>query len=326
MSIWDGVERAVKIAGILGGLAAVAALYVQIRDINTKAFRDRIDDWQSATVYEILEEAHGPMSLRDISPLYAAKANNFPEEITRTTLDEAHLRVALIRLIQTGAVVEVNDGAYSVNRPSAQDTGMEEGFTLVMKAMNENNRMMATHIGLMLQVIPQSTSPMTTEQLSQRLISIGGDKTFLQQNMPMLVQQMIQQGQLRYTSDGRLESLEASLARQAIMMPSDPELTKLLPRVDSEIFKYVLFADTGSYSTKCYNDRKDAEELRSGSQVDKLRRLELVKVTEYNGRKDNSGRSCGLMIQIDNTDLLSRLQSYFFTALALQVRPRQFTP
>ena len=81
---------------------------------------------------------------------------------------------------------------------------MEEGFTLVMKAMNENNRMMATHIGLMLQVIPQSTSPMTTEQLSQRLISIGGDKTFLQQNMPMLVQQMIQQGQLRYTSDGRL--------------------------------------------------------------------------------------------------------------------------
>ena len=81
MPFWDKVESTFKIVGIIGGLAAAFGVFVQLKDINDKETQKRIDDWQNATVYEILDENVLPLTLRELAPRYAAKANNFPEGI-----------------------------------------------------------------------------------------------------------------------------------------------------------------------------------------------------------------------------------------------------
>jgi hypothetical protein len=116
MAIWDKIEGPVKIAAIIGGAAAAFGVYVQLKDINDKEAQKRVEDWQAATIYEILDENVAPLTLRELAPRYSTKANNFPEGIPRTALDERHLRVALIRLMQSQAVVQLGTPGYTIRR------------------------------------------------------------------------------------------------------------------------------------------------------------------------------------------------------------------
>ena len=147
MPFWDNVERVVKIVGILGGLAAVGG-YVQLREINQKDFQRRIDDWQTSAVYQILEEARRPLTLEEIKPRYTAKANDFPEEVPRTSLDSPHLMVTLIRLIQSQAVVEVS-GGYAIRREVDQAEFLAQSF----KLFSDMNWNMAVHSQMALQIL-----------------------------------------------------------------------------------------------------------------------------------------------------------------------------
>ena len=264
MSFWDGVERTVKIAGILGGLAAVVGVYVQLRDINTKDFQRRVDDWQSAAVYEILEDAAFPLSLRDIAPRYAAKANNFPEGVPRSTLDEQHLRIALIHLMQSQAVVELANGAYTVKRAIDENAI----FARTFKMMNDQTRLVAVHSQLAFQILTQMSEPLTSEQLGQRIIASGGDKTFVNENMPLLIETMVQQGELRVGRDGRLEASDGRGGPRhyvtSEIVPS-PDILALLPRIDGNLLRYILTTDAGSTSGTCYFEHNpDIQELTAG--------------------------------------------------------------
>jgi hypothetical protein len=51
--MWQLVERTIKIAGIVGGLAAAVGVWIQLKDLNDREQKRAVADWQSAIIYQI---------------------------------------------------------------------------------------------------------------------------------------------------------------------------------------------------------------------------------------------------------------------------------
>ena len=318
MAFLENLERAVKIVGILGGLAAVGGVYIQLRDINQKDFQRRVEDWQTSAVYQILEEGRRPLTLEEIKPRYTAKANDFPEEVPRIALDSPHLMVTLIRLIQSQAVVEVS-GGYAIRQEMDQAESLSQGF----KLFNDQNRNMAVHNQMVLQVLSETNGPITNDQLIQKITAIGGDRSFIHDYLPMIIQQLNQQGALKVRGDGRIEMAGGlGAGRDRVVVP--PQIVEIIPRIDGELLKFVLSPNNQTGYTTCYYDRNpDVVEHNPGGIVERLKKLDLVHVTDISGAKGEGGRPCTASVKVDPTDLLSQLLSYYYSVMALNFATTQ---
>jgi hypothetical protein len=110
-AVWEWIERILKVAGIIGGLAAAAAVWVQLKDINRKETEKKIEEWQTTAVYNIIGSSALPIKLGELSLQYVSAAQKLPQEVPREKLDDSHLQFALLRLLQSNAIVEVGHGS-----------------------------------------------------------------------------------------------------------------------------------------------------------------------------------------------------------------------
>jgi hypothetical protein len=167
----------------------------------------------------------------------------------------------------------------------------------------------------------QMSEPSTSEQLGQRIIASGGDKIFIGDNMPLLIETMVQQGELRVGRDGRLEASDGKGGPRHYVtrdIAASPDILALLPKIDGALLKYILTTDAG-VSTCYYQHDPDIEETHGGRLIDRLRKLDLVSVSQSAGGKDNTGRSCSVTVTVQLTDTFSDLQGYFYAVLALTI-------
>ena len=202
MSAWEVLERFVKVAGIVSGAAAAIGVLVQVRDINQKEQDKKIEDWQSAVVFRIIESSDGRHAKFDnISTRYTSEALKFPSGVPREKLDDAHLQLVLLKLIQGNAVYQMPNGDYGVSSPLNEVAG---GLTLASSSLNEASRQIAIGSQITLEQLLQSNSPLTIDQLLHRVVAAGGNAEFLKDNFPMVLQQLNMMGQLVFTGDGRV--------------------------------------------------------------------------------------------------------------------------
>jgi hypothetical protein len=321
MAFWEKIEPTLKIAGIVGGLAAAFGVVVQLKDINDKETQRRIDDWQNATVYEILDENVLPLTLRELAPRYAAKANNFPEGVPRTALDERHLRVALIRLMQSQAVVQLGSPGYTIRREGDQI----ESFARAAKMISERERQLAFHSQLAMQVLAQANEALTSDQLSLRMVAMGGDKAYLKDNIPVVIEAMRQMGEIKGQRDGRYVAGDGMGGRESIeLMKPSAQIAPILPQIDGPILRYVLISDLQDSGT-CFHDKNPViVDQQTGSFIDRLRKLNLVTIDIQPGGRDDAGKSCTATETLHYSDLIKDLQNYYYSALGLvfdHVRP-----
>lgn len=313
MALWDIVERVLKLAGIFAGVAAVAGVYVQLQDIRQKEKQKGIEEWQNAAVYKIIEDHRAPINFRDIFPRYSAAASNFPAEIPRITLDEPHLRLALIRLIQSQAVIEVGPEQYSARNYIDPQELNARTFAMLQKATRNENFAQASHAQLAMQVLGQSKEPLSTDQLIQRIAAIGGNKDYLRDSLPVVLQQMTAQGLVRIWSDGRISLTEAAGLRTEQVLP-EPRVKAILPNVDAELLRYILTTNAGGSWSTCYYG-KDPDELKEGSFLRRLASLNLISLSQFNGGKDDHGKPCAVTAQVTLTDLFTITQGYYYQYL-----------
>ena len=72
--------------------------------------------------------------------------------------------------------------------------------------ISERERQLAFHSQLAMQVLTQSNEPITSDQLSLRMVALGGDKLYLKDNIAVLIEAMKQMGEIRGQRDGRYVS------------------------------------------------------------------------------------------------------------------------
>jgi hypothetical protein len=306
-------ERIVKIVGIIGGVVAAFGVLYQLYDINRKERDKKIEEWQTGVVYEIIENSKKPISLANISVQYTSAAQKLPQEIPREKLDDAHLRLALIRLIQSQSIIEVQNGIYSVR--NYQDP--KESSAAALQMINELNRQAATHIQFAFEQLSQANTPLTHDQLKQKIISVGGSASFLQDNYPMMLQQMNTQGYLKFTSDGRVVAggMQGGHREESwISFNPSPEVSRILPNIDTNMVQFIMTTRPDSGFRQCFLV-KEPDELRESSLMGKLSKLNLIKITEIPNMKDANGRRCALAVQVDYNALFADVQGYYFTYL-----------
>lgn len=306
MAISDTIERVVKIAGIIGGLAAAGAVYVQLSDLNRKDQEKRIEDWQSSAVFKIIENK-SVTNFNEISLNYTSEAAKLPSIVPRDKLDDAHLQLVLLRLIQGNAIIQTASGGYAVRRTVSD----RENFASTFRIMNESNRQMATAVQVAFDLLLQSTIPLTRDQLQQRMQANGVDALFLRQNFPMVLQQMNLQGQLAFTGDGRVT--KGTRDTTVTNIDASPEVKKILPDIDPDTLRFLINTQASNY-TMCFRSANPAE-LQEGGQISRLMKLNLVAVNQLPPSKDPNGKPCTMAVEIVYTNLFGSLQMYYMTYL-----------
>jgi hypothetical protein len=309
---WETFERIVKMAGIIGGLAAAVGIYVQLSDINRKEKEKKIEDWQTGVVYEIIGNSKTPISLTDISIQYTSAAQKFPQNIPREKLDDAHLHLALIRLIQSQSIIAVRNGVYTTRNY----LDSKESSAAAFKMVDDLNRQTATHIQLAFEQLSQENKPLTHDQLKRKIISVGGSASFLQDNYPTMLQQMNTQGYLKFTGDGRVVAGGIQGHREEIwtVINPPPEVSRILPTIDIDTMQFIMTTRPDSGFRQCFLV-KEPDELRDSSLLGKLSKLDLIRIVEISDMKDEDGRHCALAVQVDYNALFADVQSYYFTYL-----------
>jgi hypothetical protein len=309
------VERAVKMAGIVGGLAAALAVYVQLKDINARERDKTVDDWQNAAVYRIIETSPVPIRFQDIALRYTSEAQKFPAEIPRDKLDDPHLQLVLIRLLQNQAVIEPYPGVYSVR--VSREVNPAELVAMTTKMENDRDRQFASHMQLAMEQLSQATAPLTPEQLQQRITAIGGDPVFLRENFPMILQQLSMQGELRFTGDGRVAHIERNDMTQSVVPP--PDVSEVLPKLSHDLMWLILTNRPGAEFDQCYPER-DPPDLQNGGLLKEAASLGLATVDDKKGMKGDDGRPCGHSIHVRLTNLAGKVWDYYFANLQLLMK------
>jgi hypothetical protein len=303
----DTVERLVKLAGIIGGVTAAMGVVLQLYEINDKQKQKTIEDWQDAAVYRIIDNSKFPIRFADISRDYTSEAQKFPQDIPREKLDDPHLQLVLIRLIQSQAIMETVNGVYAARNAYDPKDQMIQTF----KMMNDSNRQMAYHQQLAFQQLLQSNGPITQDQLRQKILMAGGDKAYLTDNLPTLLQQMIMQRQLSFQGDGRV-ILSGEMQNLKVAPP--PEAARVLADLDKDMTRYILLTDPNSYVTSCYVD-KNPEELRESGLYGRLSKLNIVKISDVKGAKGADGKPCVSAAKIEPAEMFFAVQGYYFAYL-----------
>jgi hypothetical protein len=318
MAFWDGLERVVKLAGILGGAAAVAGVYVQLSDVLTKEKQKNIEDWQNSAVYKIIEDNQSPIAFRDIFPRYSAAASNFPADIPKTNLDEPHLRLAIIRLMQSQAIIEVGRERYSArNYVDPQELNIKS-LQMIDKLMKNTNVSLASHVQLAMQVISQNKDPLTSDQLRQRMIAAGGDKEYLQDSMVLVLQQMSMQGLVKFWPDGRYSVADNAPSYRVEVLP-DARIKSILSEIDGEMLRYIMTNEAGFIDSYCFSS-KDPDDLKEGSLLRRLEHLNLVTISQSVGGKDANGKPCTASARASRSDFFGSVQGYYYQYLATVAR------
>lgn len=208
---WDYVERITKLIGIIVGVISVIGVWYSIRDLTQKESEKKADEWQRSVVYQLIEQNPG-IIFKDLSVRYGREASKISEHIPTAYIDDDHLRLAVLNLIQGNAInVTSSDGlivkknidqseAMALNAQSmAQSMGRALDLSGVYKAKANK------HILLAAKIVRENGGKLTESELRDRLYySNGADQKFIESEFSTLLAEMLGTGRVSEDSEGRL--------------------------------------------------------------------------------------------------------------------------
>jgi hypothetical protein len=316
----DHVERLVKICAIVGGLAAAINVSIQLEDINHREENKRIEDWQNAVVYRIIATSKAPLTLGEISLRYTSEAQKFEPRVPAEKLDDSHLQLVLLRLIAGSAVNEPSLGTYSV-RIEKELFDYNDMYSIMNKLTNQTNLQAATHTQLAIEQILQANSPLTPDQLMKRMVAVGGDASYLQNNLPVLLQQLSDQRRIEYLGDGRIVAEQMyTTATPVYSVPSpDADIVSVLPRIQPYMIRFIMSHRPGSAFDECLSDISRDDILGLDS-LKKVSDIGVITISDTGWLKDKDGRSCATGVHIQTTHTFDAVWDYYFSLVQVSSR------
>jgi hypothetical protein len=204
MPFWDGVERVVKIVGILGGLAAVTGLWVTARDLNSKESAKRVDEWQRSIVYELIEHNPG-VKFPDLSRYYVSEAQKLPAQIPSEQVGDEHLRLAVLALIQNNAIVVAADNGYNVKKESDPVKDLAEATEEYWNVTFGREAKANDQMTILADIIKQYDGKLSRVELKDKALNApGNDKALINIGFPRFIFMMLGYGQISEDSNGKL--------------------------------------------------------------------------------------------------------------------------
>lgn len=295
-------------------MAAAVAVYVQLKDINDRDKEEKIKDWQNAAVYRIIESSRSPIGFQDVSLRYTAEAQKFPAGVPREKLDDPHLQLVLIRLIQSQSIVQPYSGTYSVR--TYRELDPKELYAVTTKLTNDATRQFASHIQLGIEQLSQANAPLTPDQLLKRMTAVGGDTTYLKDNFPILLQQMSTQGQLKFLGDGRITAGSRMEGTTTVVPPA--EVSQILPKIRRDMMQFIITNRPGTGIDQCYYD-KNPSDLQDGGLFKDMADLGLVTLAEIKALRVNN-RPCAVGVHVELTNLSGGVSDYYFAYLQVLMK------
>lgn len=209
-TFWDNVERAVKLLGIISGAAALIGVYVTVSDFNEKAKAKELDEWQRSVIYNIVQQYPG-VKFGDLSVRYGRAAQGVGMQIPKD-IDDQHLQLAVLSLIQSNSIILYDDNGYYVKKePDLTKTLSIQGnayLDLMRRQMEDGQRAAEKdndHMALIADTIRINAGRLTEADLRGRIERNSEvDKVFIQANFSRLLEVMLENGRLSEDSDGNL--------------------------------------------------------------------------------------------------------------------------
>ena len=316
MGLIENIERITKVAGIVGGVGAVIGVAIQLYDLNNKDREKKVDDWQMAAVYGIIERNGSPMKFDDIETKYQSKGAASTLPIPKYLLDGSHLQLALMRLINNQIVMRLENGHYTLRSFSDPFEVANQTF----KIMNQFQSEMAMHVTLTTQILMTEQEPISKDVLINKVAGIGGSSKFLNENFNLIRQQMQMQGYLRISSNGML-SIGDGPWKVEKKVEAPKEVARVTNEIDWNTLRFILTTDQASSTTTCWTSPQPDH-----SQIEflyKLRDLQLANITELKNERDDQKRRCTLALRMDLTSLFASTQAYYYESIKLLLTQRQ---
>ena len=211
MAFWDNVERAVKIAGILGGVGAAVGVWITIADLNKKEAAKATDEWQRSVVYELIEKNSG-IRFQNLSVRYVNEAQKLPNQIPREQINDEHLRLALLGLIQGNAIVVAGDtsGYFVKKEPdfvksfAVQSQAMLSLMKQQLALTSEYEAKANNHIPMIAEIVRENSGKLTDSDVQTKLLKSNRvDVAFVNSDFAHLIEVMIMNGRISQDSDGK---------------------------------------------------------------------------------------------------------------------------
>jgi len=111
MNFWLLSGRILTIAGIIGGIATAGTLVQQLYEANSRQWEQKVQNWQSAIVYQIIEKNQG-IWFDGISESYVNEAQKTSVPIPREKLTNVQLRLVLMGLISKNIISHDHIASY----------------------------------------------------------------------------------------------------------------------------------------------------------------------------------------------------------------------
>jgi hypothetical protein len=255
--------------------------------------------------------------VKGIIPKYNAAANESAADVPKNFLDERHLRVIIIKLLQSGVVSEPTPRQYIVSNSAS---AFAAGMAAATESVNYNNKMTASQTPLAYQVLYGAKDPLSTTQLLQRMIALGGEKGYLSENLPLILNDMWTRGLVKYLGDGRV-ALVSTAEIGVAKIQSTQAVGDLLPKIDNEMFRYILWMNSAR-TVMCYSQGETPEELKSGSFYKRMQQAGIISIRQLKG--DN--KDCSVRVEVEPNEKFWDLQNFYFTAMSILARQMIYIP
>jgi len=297
---WLTVKNIVDTAAIVVGVATAVAVFLQFRDLNRRENQKKVEEWQTAAVYQTIESAR-QISFKQISDDYVKEAKrsqsvNIPTE----KLSDAELSLVLVRLIQSQAVIETGDRIYS---PKTEPDPILFMST-VMNLTNNMSRDVARSMAIGWQVLSEYKEPRSVDEMKHDMIKEGANQKFLDENMPIVLQQMQMQGYLRFLPGGRvMPSSSGGFRVQTNELPA--ELQPLKGQLDGPLIRVIMTSEPMKSSDICFPSLQDYDALNKDYR--KAAELGLLDVSDQPSQKN-----CAKTIRLTPTRKLAIMQNFLY--------------
>jgi hypothetical protein len=300
---WKGFDRTFQTAGIVAGVTAAILVVVQLKDIRDKARDKKIEEWQNTVIYKIIDDSK-TIGFDDIDRKYQDEARDFPVEVPREKLQKTQLQLALLRLIQGQSIIETQNKIYAVKL--AVDP--QQLMASVTTNQNVIANQIATHISIAREVLADVKAPISSEVFQRRMTQAGASPTFMQQNGPMLLEQLQLMG-LAKAAGGMVSALSRPSGIFQLLPPPQ-DIATVLPQLNQDLIQLLLESDPGNTTETCWTI-KDPAELSAGGSLSTLSHMGLITMMDPKDIKDNSGKPCVRAARYQFTPLAGRVKGYF---------------
>jgi hypothetical protein len=282
--------------------AAAIGLVLQFAAWNRRSEQSRAAEWQAAIVYRMIETRRA-LSFKEIADGYVREAERSPLDVPADPLSDGELYLALIRLLQSQAIVQTADQRYSAR--TAADPLASVAAAITAEATVSRN--IARHAAIGTQTLLLSTEERSIDAFKAEMAKAGADRQFLDDNWPAILQQMLAQGFARFLPGGRIAPAMAPAPPPHNDLPAS--LQPLKGQLDGPLIRLVMALDPLSPTDVCFASAADFKSSREYARAEELGILSLT---------DRAGeRTCPVVVHVVPTARMGQMQGVLYrSALA----------